>query len=69
MLIRFWLRKVISIFSAHYSLFQSSEKAYRSQNLQIFSPIIRLLAVHPEARGRGDRTRIIKGWRTIMQKS
>ncbi|MCM3601183.1 GNAT family N-acetyltransferase [Robertmurraya korlensis] len=34
-------------------LFQSSEKAYGKPELEIFSPIIRLLGVHPKARGRG----------------
>lgn len=34
-------------------LFQSSEKAYAKPELEIFSPIIRLLGVHPQARGRG----------------
>jgi len=34
-------------------LFLSSDKAYQRPELQIFSPIIRLLAVHPEARGQG----------------
>lgn len=32
-------------------LFESSEKAYGIPELQIFSPIIRLLAVYPKARG------------------
>jgi GNAT superfamily N-acetyltransferase len=34
-------------------LFQSSEKAYGKPELEIFSPIVRLLGVHPTARGRG----------------
>lgn len=34
-------------------LFQSSEKAYGKPELEIFSPIVRLLGVHPKARGRG----------------
>ena len=34
-------------------LFQSSEKAYAKPELEIYSPIIRLLGVHPHARGRG----------------
>ncbi|MBT2654735.1 GNAT family N-acetyltransferase [Bacillus sp. ISL-18] len=34
-------------------LFLSSDKAYQKPELQISSPVIRLLAVHPEARGQG----------------
>lgn len=34
-------------------LFHSSEKAYGKPELEIFSPIVRLLGVHPKARGRG----------------
>ncbi len=34
-------------------LYQSSEKAYNKPELDIYSPIIRLLAVHPNARGCG----------------
>ncbi|MED4403450.1 GNAT family N-acetyltransferase [Metabacillus fastidiosus] len=34
-------------------IFKSSEEAYGKPELQIFSPIIRLLAVHPNARSRG----------------
>jgi ribosomal protein S18 acetylase RimI-like enzyme len=34
-------------------LYQSSEKAYNKPELEIHSPIIRLLAVHPNARGCG----------------
>jgi GNAT superfamily N-acetyltransferase len=41
-------------------LFESSEKAYQKPELQIFSPIIRLLAVHPEARGKGVARELIK---------
>ena len=41
-------------------LFLSSEKAYQRPELQIFSPIIRLLAVHPEARGRGIAQELLK---------
>ncbi|PLS05381.1 GNAT family N-acetyltransferase [Neobacillus cucumis] len=41
-------------------LFLTSEKAYQRPELQIFSPIIRLLAVHPEARGRGIAQELIK---------
>jgi GNAT superfamily N-acetyltransferase len=41
-------------------LFESSEKAYQKPELQIFSPIIRLLAVHPQARGRGVAQELLK---------
>ncbi|WP_129728899.1 GNAT family N-acetyltransferase [Ectobacillus funiculus] len=41
-------------------LFESSEKAYQKPELQIFSPIIRLLAVHPHARGRGVAQELLK---------
>ncbi|UYY99625.1 GNAT family N-acetyltransferase [Peribacillus frigoritolerans] len=41
-------------------LFQSSEKAYEKPELGIFSPIIRLLAVHPESRGRGIAQELLK---------
>ncbi|MEH7334686.1 GNAT family N-acetyltransferase [Neobacillus drentensis] len=41
-------------------LFLSSEKAYQRPELQIFSPIVRLLAVHPEARGRGIAQELLK---------
>lgn len=41
-------------------LFQSSEKAYDRPELQIFSPIIRLLAVHPSARGCGVAQALLK---------
>lgn len=41
-------------------LFDSSEKAYQKPELKIFSPIIRLLAVHPEARGRGVAQELLK---------
>lgn len=41
-------------------LFLSSEKAYQRPELQISSPIIRLLAVHPEARGHGIAQELIK---------
>ena len=41
-------------------LFQSSEKAYARPELEIFSPIIRLLGVHPEARGRGVAQELLK---------
>lgn len=41
-------------------LFESSEKAYQKPELEIFSPIIRLLAVHPNARGRGVAQTLIK---------
>jgi GNAT superfamily N-acetyltransferase len=34
-------------------LFETSETAYGRPELEISSPIIRLLAVHPDARGRG----------------
>jgi GNAT superfamily N-acetyltransferase len=41
-------------------LFESSEKAYQRPELYIFSPIIRLLAVHPTARGRGVAQELLK---------
>lgn len=41
-------------------LFESSEKAYGISELQIFSPIIRLLAVHPKARGQGVAQTLLK---------
>jgi GNAT superfamily N-acetyltransferase len=41
-------------------LFESSEKAYQRPELNIFSPIIRLLAVHPTARGRGVAQELLK---------
>lgn len=41
-------------------LFQSSEKAYERPELEIFSPIIRLLGVHPNARGRGVAQELLK---------
>ncbi|MFL6555501.1 MAG: GNAT family N-acetyltransferase [Bacillus sp. (in: firmicutes)] len=41
-------------------LFESSETAYQKPELEIFSPIIRLLAVHPQARGRGVAQALIK---------
>jgi GNAT superfamily N-acetyltransferase len=41
-------------------LFESSEKAYQKPELHIFSPIIRLLAVHPQARGRGVAQELLK---------
>jgi GNAT superfamily N-acetyltransferase len=41
-------------------LFESSEKAYQRPELQIFSPIIRLLAVHPNARGLGVAQELLK---------
>ncbi|MBM7652368.1 GNAT family N-acetyltransferase [Neobacillus cucumis] len=41
-------------------LFLSSDQAYQRPELQIFSPIIRLLAVHPEARGRGIAQALLK---------
>lgn len=41
-------------------LFGSSEKAYQRPELQIVSPIIRLLAVHPQARGRGVAQELLK---------
>jgi GNAT superfamily N-acetyltransferase len=41
-------------------LFESSDKAYQKPELEIFSPIIRLLAVHPQARGLGVAQALIK---------
>ncbi|RDW18499.1 N-acetyltransferase [Oceanobacillus arenosus] len=41
-------------------LFQSAETAYEKPELQIQAPIIRLLAVHPNARGRGVATELLK---------
>lgn len=41
-------------------LFESSEKAYQRPELQIVTPIIRLLAVDPEARGRGVAQELLK---------
>ncbi|MEH7419406.1 GNAT family N-acetyltransferase [Neobacillus drentensis] len=41
-------------------LFLSSDKAYQRPELQIYSPIIRLLAVHPEARGHGIAQELLK---------
>jgi len=41
-------------------LFHSSEKAYERPELGIFSPIIRLLAVHPAARGHGIARELLK---------
>ncbi|WNR42602.1 GNAT family N-acetyltransferase [Paenibacillus roseipurpureus] len=41
-------------------LFQSSEAAYGAPELEIESPILRLLAVSPSARGRGIATALIK---------
>lgn len=41
-------------------LFSSSEKAYGRPELRIFSPIIRLLGVHPKARGLGVAQELIK---------
>jgi GNAT superfamily N-acetyltransferase len=41
-------------------LFDSSEKAYNRPELNIFSPIVRLLAVHPKARGRGIAKKLLE---------
>ncbi|WKB36047.1 GNAT family N-acetyltransferase [Terrilactibacillus sp. S3-3] len=41
-------------------MFHSSEKAYERPELGIFSPIIRLLAVHPAARGHGIARELLK---------
>ncbi|MFB6466960.1 GNAT family N-acetyltransferase [Cytobacillus sp. Hz8] len=41
-------------------LFQSSEKAYGLPELEIFAPIVRLLAVHPAARGKGVAQQLLK---------
>lgn len=41
-------------------LFQSSAEAYNRPDLQIFAPIVRLLAVHPKARGRGVAKKLLK---------
>lgn len=40
-------------------LFQSSEKAYGRPELEITSPIVRLLNVHPDARGLGIATTLL----------
>lgn len=40
-------------------LFQSSEKAYGRPELEITSPIVRLLCVHPNARGLGIATALL----------
>ena len=42
-------------------LFETSEKAYQRPELQIFSPIIRLLAVHPERKRSWRSAGAIKG--------
>ncbi|MCM3398331.1 GNAT family N-acetyltransferase [Oceanobacillus profundus] len=41
-------------------LFRSAEKAYEKPELQIQAPIIRLLGVHPSARGRGVAQALLK---------
>lgn len=41
-------------------LYESSEKAYQRPELEIESPIIRLLAVHPSARGKGIAQELLK---------
>jgi GNAT superfamily N-acetyltransferase len=41
-------------------MFLSSEAAYGNPEMGIHSPIIRLLAVHPSARGRGVATALIR---------
>lgn len=41
-------------------LFQSAEKAYEKPELDIHAPIIRLLAVHPAARGYGVGKALLK---------
>lgn len=41
-------------------LFETSEKAYGKPELEIFSPIVRLLAVHPAARGHGVAQALLK---------
>lgn len=41
-------------------LFRSSKQAYGRPELEIFSPIIRLLGVHPEARGLGVAQELLK---------
>lgn len=42
-------------------LFQSAEQAYKGWDLQIPSPIIRFLAVDPNARGLGVAQELVKG--------
>ncbi|AGK53524.1 GNAT family N-acetyltransferase [Bacillus sp. 1NLA3E] len=41
-------------------LFLSSEQAYAKPELEIFSPIVRLLGVHPKARGLGVAQELLK---------
>lgn len=41
-------------------LFESSDKAYQRPELKIDSPIIRLLTVHPKARGKGIAQELLK---------
>ncbi|MFS0645777.1 GNAT family N-acetyltransferase [Siminovitchia sp. 179-K 8D1 HS] len=41
-------------------LFSSSEKAYKDWEIQIQSPIIRFLGVHPRARGLGVGTELLR---------
>src|SRR4051812_32436004 len=41
-------------------LFETAEKAYKGMEVPIFSPFIRLLAVHPNARGRGVAQELLK---------
>ena len=40
-------------------LFETAEKAYSGQTVEIYAPFIRLLAVHPNARGRGVAQKLL----------
>lgn len=41
-------------------LFKTAEKAYKRMEVPIYDPFIRLLAVHPKARGRGIAIELLK---------
>lgn len=41
-------------------LFKTAEKAYKQMEVPIYAPFIRLLAVHPKARGRGIAIELLK---------
>ena len=40
-------------------LFETAEKAYSGQKVEIYAPFIRLLGVHPNARGRGVAQKLL----------